>query len=625
MGLLPGFNLKDVVYWTSVANDVNVVTVSATASDPDAMVEYVYADDQVASGQVDVAEGTTPIGILVTAPDGAALIHQVYVERDSSRFGGWTPTKDIHGIVADGITSPTGIWSDNTTMWVVDDRDFKLYAYTLATGARNEDREFNLDPANLFPHGLWSDGTTIWVGSRSTVNLKLFAYTLEDDTATVDDDEKGQREPTKDIPLDATNNVPSGIWSNGTDTVWVAEQSENKLYAYTLDIGSDGMAGPNHGIRKTGSDITLQGFPDHWGIWSNGTTMWEGNNEAKSIRAYTLATGDREQSKDIPFAPYQFDTWGIWSDGSTLWTVNNIAPRLPYVYTRIFSHTLPTSGVATTLSNLTVTPSPAVSSFTATLRPTFSSTTDSYSVALPSAAEFLTISPTLSDNAATAAYQDEDGVTLADADPGAPGHQVRAPVGTSVINIVISKTSEPSITYTVYVERDSDERFGWTPTKDLNTFYQDNPEAAGQRIRAVWGDGTTLYVAPNNTAKVFAFNRTDGTRIATKDIVTTSDFLIDPLGRHGSIIFAGIWSDGTTMWVVDYVRVHDEMGNDYEPPRPEQHGKLFAYGLMDGVRDKTKEFVLDSIHVASVRGVWSNGTTLWVSDWIYSKNSSPTT
>ena len=616
VGLLPGFNLKDVVYWTSVANDVNVVTVSATASNSAATLEYVNEDADSASGhQVDVAEGTTLIGILVTAPDGAALIHQVYVERDSSRFGGWTPTKDIHGLVADGITQPTGIWSDNTTMWVVDYRDFKLYAYTLATGARNEDKEFDLDPANDAPHGLWSDGTTIWVGSRSTVNLKLFAYTLEDATATTD--EKGQRDPTKDILLDASNDAASGIWSNGTDTVWVAEQIEDKLYAYTLDIGSDGMAGPNHGMRKMGSDITLQGPTEHWGIWSDGTTMWEGNNSARSIRAYTLATGERVESKDIPFAPYQAHTWGIWSDGSTMWTVHGVSQRLPYVYTRIFSHTLPASGGATTLSNLTVTPFPAVSSFTATLRPTFSSTTNSYGVAVPNAAEFVTISPTLSDNAATAAYQDEDDATLADANQTEPGHQVRVPVGTFVINIVITKMGEPSITYTVHVERDSAERFGWTPTKDLNTFYQDNPEAAGQTIRGVWGDGTTLYVAPHNTAKVFAFDPTDGTRIATKDIVTTSDFVINSLGRHAPIIFAGIWSDGTTMWVVDYVRVHGVNGEDLEdqgtPPR--RYGKLFAYGLMDGERYETKEFVLDPIHDASVRGVWSNGTTLWVSDY----------
>ena len=56
--------------------------------------------------------------------------------------------------------------------------------------------------------------------------------------------------------------------------------------------------------------------------------------------------------------------------------------------------------------------------------------------------------------------------------------------------------------------------------------------------------------------------------------------------------------------------------DDYEPSTVEQaHGKLFAYSLNGGARDKSKEFVLDSIHQAGVRGVWSNGTTVWVSDY----------
>ena len=606
----PGFNINDVVHWASVVNDVNVVTVSAIASDTAAMVEYVDKDgNQIAPGQVDVMEGRSHlIGILVTAPDGAALIHQVFVERDSARFGGWTPTKDILGLDAAGITTPTGIWSDGNTMWVVDYRDFKLYAYTLDTGLRDESKEFGLNPANNNPWGLWSYGKTIWVGDRSTVNLKLFAYTLKDDTATTGTDEKGQRDAAKDITLDALNTAMTDLWSNGTDTVWVVDQSQDKLYAYTLDI-VDGMAGTSHGERKEASDISLQDQGLHYGIWSDGTTVWVGNNGTKSFRAYTLANGEQEESKDIPFAPFHGNTQGVWSNGSTLWSADNGDSR-------IYSHTLPVSEGATTLSNLTVTPSPEVSSFTATLRPTFSSDTDIYGVAVPNAVEFVTISPTLSDSSATVAYEDEDSGTLADADQNAMGHQVSVPEGTFVINIKITKMGVLSITYTVVVERDSAERFGWTPTRDLNTFYQDNPEAAGQTPRAVWGDGTTLYVAPNNTAKLFAFDPTDGTRRATKDIVTTSDFVIDPNGKHESIIFAGIWSDGTTMWVVDYYRVHDEHGMDYEPSTVEQaHGKLFAYSLNGGARDKSKEFVLDSIHQAGVRGVWSNGTTVWVSDY----------
>ena len=237
-------------------------------------------------------------------------------------------------------------------------------------------------------------------------------------------------------------------------------------------------------------------------------------------------------------------------------------------------------------------------------------------MAVPNAAESVTISPTFSDTAATATYLDVDGGTLADADPTTSGHQVNVPVGTYVIDVKVAKPGGPSITYTVVVERDSAERFGWTPTRDLNTFYQDNPEAAGQNPRGVWGDDTTLYVAPHNRAKVFAFNRADGTRDQEKDIVISSDFPTNPVGRLEPIIFAGIWSDGTTMWVVDYDKVHDEFEMDMIPStEAEAHGKLFAYRLVDGDRDKDKEFVLDEIHARSVRGVWSNGTTLWVSDY----------
>ena len=243
--LRPAFNLNEVVYWTEVADNVNAVTVAA-AGHATATVEYLDADaDPGTPGrQVNVAVGTTRIDILVTAADGSALIHSVYVERDSSRFGGWTPTKDIHGLGADGITKPTGIWSDGTTMWVADDDHDKLYAYTLETGVRDESKEFDLDPDHSYPQGLWSNGETIWVGTAG-VPKKLFAYTLTGD-------HKGVREPTKDINLDPQNSEVAGIWSNDTDTVWVMDNDQRQIYAYTLDIGMGGVAGPNHELPESG-------------------------------------------------------------------------------------------------------------------------------------------------------------------------------------------------------------------------------------------------------------------------------------------------------------------------------------------------------------------------------------
>ena len=61
------------------------------------------------------------------------------------------------------------MWSDGTTIWVADASDDKLYAYTLAGGARDTSKEFALAGGTPFssnnngaPTGIWSDGTTIW-------------------------------------------------------------------------------------------------------------------------------------------------------------------------------------------------------------------------------------------------------------------------------------------------------------------------------------------------------------------------------------------------------------------------------------------------------------------------------
>ena len=48
-----------------------------------------------------------------------------------------------------------------TTVWVVDYSDEKIYAYNLATKARDSAKDFNTLTAagNDDPYGIWSDGT----------------------------------------------------------------------------------------------------------------------------------------------------------------------------------------------------------------------------------------------------------------------------------------------------------------------------------------------------------------------------------------------------------------------------------------------------------------------------------
>ena len=58
----------------------------------------------------------------------------------------------------------------------------------------------------------------------------------------------------------------------------------------------------------------------------------------------------------------------------------------------------------------------------------------------------------------------------------------------------------------------------------------------------------------------------------------------------------GIWSNGTTVWVAD---VNDN--------------KLYAYRMSDRTRDSAKDIPLHSDNT-NPRGIWSDGTTMWVAD-----------
>ena len=159
------------------------------------------------------------------------------------------------------------------------------------------------------PRGIWSDGTIIWVADAS--DDKLYAYNLSD----------GLRDDIRDITLDADNGDPQGIWSNGT-IVWVADTADDKLYAYNL---SDGM-------RDDGRDITLVARNDRpSGIWSDGTTIWVADRIDRKLYAYLLSDGMRDNGRDITLTATNDSPQGIWSDRTTIWVADLNVERL-YAY-----------------------------------------------------------------------------------------------------------------------------------------------------------------------------------------------------------------------------------------------------------------------------------------------------
>ena len=105
----------------------------------------------------------------------------------------------------------------------------------------------------------------------------------------------------------------------------------------------------------------------------------------------------------------------------------------------------------------------------------------------------------------------------------------------------------------------------------------------------IWGNGKTIWVSENGTAPtLFAYNRSDGSRDSSKEFTT--------LNAAGNESPTGLCSDGTTMFVVD-----------------RDDNKVYAYTLSTGAPDSTKDI---SLHADNdmAEGVWCNGDNVWVAN-----------
>ena len=257
--------------------------------------------------------------------------YTVYIGRGTTAVGGWKAADDLDTLRAAGNVSPGDIWSDGTTVWVVDAFDVdKLYAYTLAGGARDQSKDIALHADNADPFGIWSDGTTIWVVDFT--DKKLYAYTLAG----------GARDEGKEFALHAHHVYPTEIWSDGT-TIWVTDRVEKKLYAYTLASGA----------RDQDKEFALHADNTNpRGLWSDGAAIWVSDPGDDKLYAYTLAGGARVQDDDIDLNSSNAGARGVWSDGDTMWVANR-SVDFSSAFNRVFSYNMPSGDL---LSSLAVSP-----------------------------------------------------------------------------------------------------------------------------------------------------------------------------------------------------------------------------------------------------------------------------
>ncbi len=111
----------------------------------------------------------------------------------------------------------------------------------------------------------------------------------------------------------AGNNGVGGLWSDGA-TMWVSDWGDGKVYGYSLASKARDASQDFDALLAAGND-------DPVGLWSDGTTMWVTDWDDAKVYAYDLASKARDASQDFDSldAAGNDDPAGLWSDGTTMW------------------------------------------------------------------------------------------------------------------------------------------------------------------------------------------------------------------------------------------------------------------------------------------------------------------
>ena len=597
-----GFDAGQDYYEAGFASTVAQAIVTATPSNSAATVAITPADAGSADGhQVDLSAGRNIVTITVTSQDGNETeVYTLSLNRGVTDTYGWKASEDFDGLIDVILDIPSGMWSNTTTMWIVDSGTEKLAAYSATDKTRQASNDVLLHSDNNGPSGLWSNGTTFWVAD--TQDDKIFAYQVSD----------GARDSAKDFDtLDAAgNNGPRGIWSDG-ETMWVADGFDDKIYAYQM---SDKQRDSDEDFDDL---ATSNDKPE--GIWSDGVTMWVAN-AVTPAKLFAYGLSDKEPKPTRDFNTIETlgspSLTGITSDGVTMWVADvrtELVGGFQEARSKVFSFNMAPVSTDARLGSLTVSPRDIIG---------FETDRTSYEVGVASDVTQATVTALPNNDYGTIVYSGTD------ADLTADGHQVNLTAGRNEVTVTI--TAQDTTTtkeYTLSINRGVDTVFGWKAVDDLDRLHSSRPDdrargitqhsgttwitsvlsqkilayrADGQRAPSrditlasangrpehLWTDGTYIWVLDSQDKRIYVYRLNDGQRQQAKEFTLHGDSF-DP---------TGIWSDGETMWVVEAVL-----------------RTTHAYSLDGGTRQQEHEFNLVSDNIAS-QGVWSDGYTIWLAD-----------
>ena len=190
-----GFESGREAYEVGVASTVAQATVIATTNHPSASVAYsgTDADLNTAGHQVDLSAGRNQVTITVTAEDTTtAQGYTVSINKGVTADYGWKASDDLDGLFISAFDAALGIAEDNGIFWISSSDSRNILAYR-QDGSRAPSRDITAHSANNDIGYLWTDSQTIWVSDFE--DDRLYAYRLSD----------GSRQTSREFDLHTDN------------------------------------------------------------------------------------------------------------------------------------------------------------------------------------------------------------------------------------------------------------------------------------------------------------------------------------------------------------------------------------------------------------------------------------
>ena len=156
---------------------------------------------------------------------------------------------------AKGLSTPEGIASNGTDIWIVDRGSDRVYRYAGAanrtSGSASPTSSFALNSGNRDAKGIETDGTHLWVVNDASTN-KVFKYTL---SGTL----------VGSWTISGANTTPTGITldpSNPSD-IWIVDSGRDQVFQYTAAASrTSGSQSPSAVFNLAPGNTNPQGIAD---------------------------------------------------------------------------------------------------------------------------------------------------------------------------------------------------------------------------------------------------------------------------------------------------------------------------------------------------------------------------